>query len=78
MSLNKIITNRIWDLYFFFNFWTCYLNNLAHKGGLVDQTLVFLNKAKSFKNLIIIQYPEHLDAYNKKMQQLNLNILIDG
>ena len=43
---------------YFFNFWTRYLNNLAHKGGLVDQTLVFLNKTKSFKNLIIIQYPE--------------------
>ena len=70
MSLNKIITNRIWDLYF----WTCYLNNLAHKGGLVDQTLVFLNKTKSFKNLIIIQYTEHSDAYNKERKQLNSNV----
>ena len=72
MSWNKIITNRIWDLgIYFFNFWTRYLNNLAHKGGLVDQTLVFLNKTKSFKNLIIIQHSEHLYAYNEKRQQLN-------
>ena len=60
---------------YFFNFWTCYLSNLAHKGGLVDQILVFLNKTKSYK---FIQYTEYFDAYNKTRQQLNSNVLIDG